>query len=119
MKPSAFLVNVGRGPVVDEQALYAALHERAIAGAALDVWYSYPNGAAKQLPASLPFHELDNVILTPHVAGWTLETTAYRWRAIADNIRRLGANEPLLNIVWPPRGPAVSPRSDTSTPRPA
>ena len=68
MKDSAFLVNVARGGVVDEAALTKALHDRAIAGAALDVFANEP------LPADSPLRELDNVILTPHVGGATAET---------------------------------------------
>lgn len=77
MKPSAILVNVGRGPVVDEAALYAALAERRIFGAGLDVWYRYPEGEQERedtLPSNSAFHELDNVVMTPHssndVDGW-------------------------------------------------
>ncbi len=68
MRPSAFLVNVARGGVVDEDALVAALTERRIAGAALDVFTSEP------LDAASPLRQLDNVVLTPHVAGATAET---------------------------------------------
>ncbi len=68
MKSSAFLVNVARGAVVDETALVAALRDGTIAGAALDVF------AAEPLPAASPLRDLDNVILTPHVAGATAET---------------------------------------------
>lgn len=68
MKPSAFLINVARGGVVDEAALVAALQAGTIAGAALDVFAQEP------LPAGSPLRELDNVILTPHVAGATVET---------------------------------------------
>jgi len=100
MKSTAFIVNVGRGPVINEQALYDALHTRRIAGAGLDVWYRYPSAPGqKQLPAGLPFHELDNIIMTPHKP--TAETMAYRWRAIAGNIARLVTGEPLLRIVRP------------------
>jgi D-3-phosphoglycerate dehydrogenase len=67
MKPSAFLINTARGGVVDEAALIAALRERRIAGAALDVFETEP------LPASSPLLELDNVILTSHSIGWTEE----------------------------------------------
>lgn len=77
LKPSAIVVNVGRGPVLDEAALYQALAERRIFGAGIDVWYRYPEGDGGRehtRPASLPFHELDNVVMTPHSAndvdGW-------------------------------------------------
>jgi phosphoglycerate dehydrogenase-like enzyme len=103
LKPSAFVVNVGRGAVIDEQPLYEALRSGQLAGAAIDVWYQYPDGGASRLPAASPFHELPNVIMTPHVAGWSNETTEYRWRTIADNVRRCAAGEPLLNVVQPAR----------------
>lgn len=99
MKPTAFLINVARGEVVDEAALYAALQERTIAGAAIDVWYRYPEGDRPVLPSSFPFHELPNVIMTPHIAGATENTFFYRWATINDNLRRLHDGEPLLNIV--------------------
>jgi phosphoglycerate dehydrogenase-like enzyme len=67
MKPTAFLINTARGPIVDEAALIAALHDRRIAGAALDVFEAEP------LPAGSPFLELENVVLTSHSVGWTEE----------------------------------------------
>lgn len=100
MKSTAFIINVGRGAVINEQALYDALRTRRISGAGLDVWYQYPATAGQiQRPARLPFHELDNIIMTPHKP--TAETMAYRWRAIAGNIARLVRGEPLLRIVRP------------------
>ena len=102
MKSSVFLINVARGPVVDEASLYAALKERQIAGAAIDVWYSYPNSLdASHLPARHPFHELDNTIMTPHNSGYTDQTMNYRFQFIVENIGRLLAGEPLKNVVWP------------------
>jgi phosphoglycerate dehydrogenase-like enzyme len=99
MKPTAFLINVGRARVINEQALYEALSDRRIAGAGLDVWYEYPASLRdKKLPSNLPLHELDNVIMTPHKP--TIETMVYRWRFIAENIRRLAEGEPLQNIVY-------------------
>lgn len=99
MKPSAFIVNVGRGPVINEDALYEALQARRIAGAGLDVWYQYPAAGHTRLPSRRPFHELSNVIMTPHKP--TIETMAYRWKEIAENIRRLAQGEALLRVVTP------------------
>jgi phosphoglycerate dehydrogenase-like enzyme len=98
MKRTAFLINVGRAPVVNEEALYTALRERTIAGAGLDVWYRYPTPGQNAIPSTQPFHELSNVIMTPHKP--TIETMEYRWREIADNIARHVAGEPLKNVVW-------------------
>lgn len=106
MKPSAYLVNVARGAIIDEGALYQALKERTIAGAALDVWYQYPEANEHVHPAKHPFHELDNVIMTPHIAGVTEETFRHRWNVIDENLRRLAAGEPLLNVVYPSSGTA-------------
>ena len=100
MKRTACIVNVGRGPVINEEALYEALRRRRIAGAGLDVWYQYPSAPGQiQRPSRFPFHELENVIMTPHKP--TSETMAYRWRAIAHNIGRLVQGETLLRVVHP------------------
>ncbi len=99
MQPHACLINVARGPVIDEDALYAALAERRIGGAALDVWYRYPEDKLHGAPSAHPFHELDNVILTPHIAGWTFGTFAHRWAQINENLRRLRTGEPLVSVV--------------------
>jgi phosphoglycerate dehydrogenase-like enzyme len=72
MKPNAVLVNVARGPIVVERDLYEALRDRRIAGAAIDVWYAYPEGASNRADTSAyPFGGLDNIIMTPHDSGWT------------------------------------------------
>jgi phosphoglycerate dehydrogenase-like enzyme len=99
MKRTAVLVNVGRAEIVDEQALYAALAAGALAGAALDVWYRYPTDATPTPPARAPFHELPNVLMTPHVSGWTEGMLAARARLIADNIRRVARGEPPENLI--------------------
>jgi phosphoglycerate dehydrogenase-like enzyme len=99
MKPTAFLINVARGDVVDETALYDALRDRTIAGAAIDVWYRYPGADGMALPATLPFHELSNVIMTPHIAGATEPTFHYRWAQINENLRRIRTGEPFLSVV--------------------
>jgi phosphoglycerate dehydrogenase-like enzyme len=103
MRSGAFLINIARGPVVDEAALFAALRERKIAGAALDVWWQYPSVAEPLRRGSqYPFHELPNVIMTPHNSGWTTGMVRRRWNEIAENINRFVQGEALLNIVLRP-----------------
>lgn len=104
MKPGAVIINVGRGALIDEAALYAALASRAIGGAILDVWYRYPPQGSNRGPApwNFPFHELDNVLLTPHASGWTDGLMPRRNRIIAANLDRLARGEPLINLVRAP-----------------
>jgi len=99
MKPTARLVNVARAEILDEDALYQALAERRLAGAALDVWYRYPKEPGPTLPARQPFHELDNVLMTPHVSGWTEGMLEARATLIAENIQRTARGEPPLNLI--------------------
>ena len=99
MKPTAVLINVSRAGIVDEEALYRALVEPRLAGAALDVWYRYPSDTGATLPARLPFQELPNVLMTPHVAGWTDGTLEARAKVIAENIHRAARGEPPVNLI--------------------
>lgn len=85
----AYLVNVGRGEVVDEEALYEALKDGMLAGAGLDVWYRYPQGGSSEgWPSRFPIHELPNVVLSPHVAGSTFEAVDRNAELTAENISR-------------------------------
>jgi phosphoglycerate dehydrogenase-like enzyme len=99
LKPTAVLVNVARAEIVDEEALYRALAQRTLAAAALDVWYRYPTAAGATFPARLPFHELPNVLMTPHVSGWTEGMLDARARVIAENIHRAVRGEPPVNLI--------------------
>jgi phosphoglycerate dehydrogenase-like enzyme len=99
MKRSAFLMNVARGPVVEERALFEALRAGTIAGAAIDVWYSYPSQGSLALPSRLPFAALPNVLLTPHLSGVTSETFRRRAVDIGENIRNLAEGKDLSRIV--------------------
>ena len=100
MKRTAFLVNIARGAIIDEDALYAALCDGTIGGAAIDVWWQYPNAAEPERRGSRhPFHELPNVIMTPHCSGWTAGMVRRRWDEIAENLRRFVRREPLINVV--------------------
>ena len=100
MRSDAVIINVGRGPVIDQTALYEALKARRIGGAVIDTWYAYPADIdATVRPARLPFHELDNIIMTPHMSAWTNGTVRRRQETMAENIRRLEHGEPLINLV--------------------
>jgi D-3-phosphoglycerate dehydrogenase len=93
MKPTAWLVNVGRGAVVEEQALLAALREKRIAGAMLDVYEHY------RLEPGHPFFALENMVLTPHLAGMTRESRARMGLAAAEEMLRMLAGEAPRNLV--------------------
>ncbi len=98
MKRTAFLVNIARGSVVDEDALVAALRDGVIAGAALDVFDEEP------LPAASPLWTLPNVILTPHVAGEPADYARRVADVFVDNVARWRRHEPLRNVVDFERG---------------
>ena len=105
LKPSAYVVSVTRAPIFDERALYEALRDRTIAGAAIDVWWRYPSRLGERcLPSQLPFHDLENVILTPHAASWTTEHHQRRWGQVAENLDRLAGGQPLAGVVHRPAG---------------
>jgi phosphoglycerate dehydrogenase-like enzyme len=99
MKPTAFAINVARAEIFEEAALYRALASGNLAGAALDVWYRYPTSAEPVEPASQPFHELANVMMTPHVSGWTEGMLDARAQLIAENIERTARGETPLNAI--------------------
>ncbi|HZK66185.1 MAG TPA: phosphoglycerate dehydrogenase [Chloroflexota bacterium] len=95
MKPTAYLVNTARGGIVDQEALYQALKERRIAGAALDVFENEP------LEADSPLRTLDNAYLTPHVAGWSRNAIHASGLMGAENVIRILRGEKPLSIVNP------------------
>jgi len=100
MKREAVLVNLARGPVVEEEALFDALVRRTIAGAVIDVWWQYPDGSVPaRRGAAMPFHELRNVMMTPHSSQWTEQMMDRRWDMIVANLRRLHRGEPLRDVV--------------------
>jgi phosphoglycerate dehydrogenase-like enzyme len=104
MRRSAVIINVARGAIIDEHDLYHALAERRIGGAIIDVWYRYPPQGQPQgpRPSVFPFHELDNVLMTPHASAWTDGLLPRRNRAVATNLNRLARGEALLNVVRAP-----------------
>ncbi len=98
MKPTAFLINVGRGNTLDEESLICALKEKRIDGAGLDTYNSEP------LPSPSPLWELPNVILTPHVAGRTADYIEKAVGVFCDNLKRYIDGKRLKNVVNKKRG---------------
>ncbi len=101
MKPNGVIINVGRGRVIDEGALYSALEKRRIGGAIIDVWYTYPTLDEPDRPASkYPFQALDNIIMTPHFSAGSEAMRARRWNFVAANLDRLAKGELPRNICF-------------------
>ena len=100
MKPNAVLINVARGPIVVERDLYQALRDKVIRAATLDVWYRYPDDRRETMrPSEYPFHELDNVEMTPHCSGWTSAQVERRFAFVAANMDRFARGEQLRNVI--------------------
>ena len=109
LPPGAVLVNVARGPIVDEKALYEALSSGRLHGAGLDVWYRYPKGEAERPstpPSSFPFGELENVVMSPHRGGAAREdeVEALRMRALAELLNAAVRGKEVPNRVDVERG---------------
>jgi phosphoglycerate dehydrogenase-like enzyme len=98
----AVLVNIGRGAIVDQQALYVALRDGTILAAGLDVWYNYPADSESRgaTPvADYPFWELDNVVMSPHRAGTTQDTDRLRMAHLAELLNAAARGETMPNRV--------------------
>jgi phosphoglycerate dehydrogenase-like enzyme len=93
MKPTAWIMNIARGAIVDEPALIEALQAKRIGGAALDVFTTEP------LPPESALWKLENVIITPHHSGWSPRVSERTLALFAENLRRYKAGEPLINRV--------------------
>jgi phosphoglycerate dehydrogenase-like enzyme len=93
MKSSAYLINIARGDAIDDAALVDALRSGGIAGAGLDAFCEEP------LPETSPYWTMDNVIVTPHVSGYTARYFERTLELFRDNLRRFVAGQPLRNVV--------------------
>jgi phosphoglycerate dehydrogenase-like enzyme len=102
MKPSSILVNISRGEIVDEGALYQALKEKRIQAAGLDVWWNYPQWGKPEMKMpslNYPYHELDNVVMSPHRAAYSRSTQIAYHEFILENLLRFVRGDQPLNIV--------------------
>lgn len=98
----AILVNVGRGSIIEQQALYRALQEGTLNAAGLDVWYNYPSDEAARAhtsPADYPFHELDNVVMSPHRGGGSDATAELRMTHLAASLNAAAREQSIPNPV--------------------
>lgn len=94
LKPPRILVNVGRGEILDEESLYEACRDDTLFGAGLDVWYAYPGEESSPvMPSRFAFHELRNVVMSPHRGGAADRTEELRAQALADLIEALARGE--------------------------
>ena len=98
LKPEAVLVNMARGGIVDQAAIATMLREKRLRGAALDVFDEEP------LPASSPLWDVPNLVVTPHVAGFTRDYLPDSFGIFAENLRRLERGDPLVNEIDRARG---------------
>lgn len=101
LKPGCIVVNVGRGKTVDEEAFYIALRDGHLGGAGIDVWYEYKRSGDEEpfYPSNFPFHELHNVVMSPHRAATFQDNPDEVWDDTIYNIKALGKREPLRNVV--------------------
>jgi phosphoglycerate dehydrogenase-like enzyme len=98
----AIVVNVGRGAVIEEEVLFTALRDRRIRAAGIDVWYNYPHTAEERMatqPSRFPFHTLDNVVLSPHRAGWLSAAEDNRLTMLAELLNAAAAGQPMPSKV--------------------
>ena len=100
--PDGILVNVSRGEIVNQEALYKALKNNKIFGAAIDVWYEnnpQSDNQGRKYPFHFPFHLLENIVLSPH-RGYSPFNDLLRWNEVIENIKRMASNRTdLLNVV--------------------
>lgn len=102
MQDGGILVNVGRGAIVDQAALYQALKSGTLGAAGLDVWYNYPQNKDQRQdtpPADFPFHQLDNIVMSPHRGGGSRDTDLLRMRHLAKLLNALCRGQAETNKV--------------------
>lgn len=100
LKPTTILVNIARGAIIEESALYEALAQRKIYGAGLDVWWNYPEGDQTRChPGEHPWHDLDNLVMSPHVGGAHQDNEPARIQAVVELLNRIYAGDEESNLV--------------------
>lgn len=97
-----YLINISRGIVIDEKTLFKSLEEHHLTGAAIDTWYQYPSTEQREvLPSKYDFHKLDNVVMSPHTAGYTDKALEENIKSVFDNIVKIYYGEEPDNQIDP------------------
>jgi phosphoglycerate dehydrogenase-like enzyme/ribonuclease HI len=95
-----YLINISRGVVIDEEALFKSLKEGNLAGAAIDTWYQYPTSKQKEIsPSKYDFHKLDNIVMSPHTAGYTNKALEENIKSVFENIVKIYYGEEPENRI--------------------
>jgi len=97
-----YLINISRGAVIDEESLFKSLKEKHLAGAAVDTWYQYPSLEQREvLPSKYDFHKLNNLVMSPHTAGYTDKALEENIKSIFNNIVKIYYGEAPENQIDP------------------
>lgn len=101
IKKGAYLINAGRGAVIDELALYSALKKDKLGGVALDTWWVYPKDKDSQsstMPSNFPLHEFENVVFSPHIASQVIGSEKKRMESIAEILKSIKSNKKIYPV---------------------
>jgi len=104
LQPGSIIVNVGRGKIIEEEALYEALRCGHLHGAGLDVWWMYPRDGEKSEPSRFPFKDLNNVVMSPHIGGSVQDTEPRRMAALVELLLKIHRSDELLQPIDVVRG---------------
>ncbi|MBT34680.1 MAG: hypothetical protein CMP15_00295 [Rickettsiales bacterium] len=101
MNKNSVIINIARGPIINEADLYKVLKNKIIRAAVIDVWYNYPkNNVTKKLyPSKYPLHKLDNITFSPHSSAWSSQLWERRFKFVCENLENLYNNKRIKNIV--------------------
>ncbi len=101
MNKNSVIINIARGPIINEEDLYYVLKNKLIRGAVIDVWYNYPkkNIKKKLYPSKFPLHKLENITFSPHASAWSSQLWERRFKFICDNLENLYDNKRIKNVV--------------------
>ncbi|MAW58974.1 MAG: hypothetical protein CL564_05070, partial [Alphaproteobacteria bacterium] len=101
MNKNSVIINIARGPIINEADLYKVLKNKIIRAAVIDVWYNYPKDsiAKKLYPSKYPLHKLDNITFSPHSSAWSSQLWDRRFKFVCENLENLYNKKRIKNLV--------------------